>query len=160
MQDPLERQIAWLEARGLPSEGIARLDETEFRLIREVGELYPGVPETLACLRELGHTLVMCTNGREVYARAVLEPRGLLGLFAEVRARRPEDADKAGMVADLLSRIPHERAMVVGDRYHDIAAARANGCVAVAATYGYARPGELALADHLISAFPELAALI
>jgi len=143
-----------------PQGALPLLEEAEFRLIRDAGELYPGVFEALACLRERGHTLVICTNGREVYARAVLEACGILDLFGEVRARRPGDTEKAGMVADLLGRIPHPRAIVVGDRYHDIAAARANGRAAVAATYGYARPGELALADHLISAFPELAVLI
>jgi phosphoglycolate phosphatase-like HAD superfamily hydrolase len=154
--EPLARQNEWLGAHGLPKEALPLLEEAEFRLIRDAGELYPGVFEALACLRERGHTLVICTNGREVYARAVLEACGILDLFDEVRARRPEDADKAGMVADLLSRIPHQRAIVVGDRFHDVLAARANGCLAVGAAYGYARPGELAGADCVLSPFRAL----
>lgn len=73
--EPLGRQNEPLEAHGLPKESLPLLEEAEFRLVRDAGELYAGVPETLACLRERGHTLVVCTNGQEVYARAILEPR-------------------------------------------------------------------------------------
>ena len=48
--------------------------------------------------------------------------------------------DKVELVADalaLLDGVPRERAVLVGDRMHDLAGARANGIAAIAVGYGY-----------------------
>jgi phosphoglycolate phosphatase len=50
--------------------------------------------------------------------------------------------------------------MVVGDREHDIAAARANGLRVVAVTWGYGSCEELAGADLLCDSPAELAELL
>ncbi len=155
--------VDWLGPQGF-GVGRARLEariaELELLSIRERGVLFDGVAETLRILRERGHVLALCTNGDRRYTDAVLDRCGLLGSFRHVRTLDAIPSMKAERIAELRSRYRERRAFMVGDRYHDVEAARATGCTAVGATYGYARPGELDEADHLIETFADLLALV
>jgi len=157
--EPLEVLLDWLIASGF-SEERAWLERDiaagELDAVRRYGQLYPGVECTLRALQQDGHTLALLTNGGREYGEAVLVACGIDHLFGAARYRRPGDDEKGEMLADLLGSVGRQRAVVIGDRYHDVRAGRANGCATVGATYGYGLPAELEDADWRIGAFEEL----
>ena len=157
--EPFPVFLDWLIEHGFPTgrEALARqISEIEFASIRERGALFPGVQETLGELSEDGYVICLCTNGDRRYADAVLSACGVLHLFAELETNEVEGRTKVDLVRDLLRRVPHERAFMIGDRYHDMEAGRANGCTVIAAGYGYAGPRELDEANWIIERFPDL----
>ncbi len=110
--------------------------------------VYPGIPELLAQLRAKGVRLALATSKPTVYAERILAHFELAPHFEHVvgsflDGRR---SDKAELVADalaLLDGVPRERAVLVGDRMHDLLGARANGIAAIAVGYGYGARDEL-----------------
>ena len=155
--------LDWLIAQGfdggreLLGEEIAR---AEMVAIREHGELYAGVPDTLGQLRRRGCLLALCTNGDRRYVDAVLSRGRIAEHFSALSTLEHGGRTKPERVGELVRKFRQHQAVVVGDRTHDLEAARANGCRMVGAAYGYARNGELATADHIITAFPQLLAVV
>ena len=161
--EPFDVFLEWLEQPMLPihREKLREmLAEAELRFVKQRGKLYPGVKDTLARLLDQGCRLTLCTNAGERYAKTVLSTCGIENLFRMMCFRRTSADTKAKMVAGLTKRIPHSRAYVIGDRYHDLLAGRKTGCTVIGAAYGYAQPGELAAADHIISSFVDLLTLV
>jgi phosphoglycolate phosphatase len=157
--EPFPVMLDWLIEHGFSTgrEALARqISEIEFASIRERGALFPGVRETLEGLREAGYTICLCTNGDRRYADAVLSACGVLHLFAELETNEVEGRTKVDLVSDLLRRVPHKRAFMIGDRYHDMEAGRANGCTVIAVEYGYGSSEELEVADRRIGSFSDL----
>jgi phosphoglycolate phosphatase len=157
--EPFPVFLDWLVDQGFPSDRNAlarRISEIELASIRARGALFPGVRETLATLRETGYAVSLCTNGDLRYADAVLSACGILHLFDELQTNEVEGHSKAELVRALLRRLPHRRAFMIGDRYHDVEAGRANGCTVIGATYGYGPSEELETADWRIDTFPDL----
>ena len=155
--------LDWLVAQGVRGSRAALQEEigrVELDAIRRYGEFYDGVPETLGELTRLGCVLILCTNGDRRYVDAVLTRGGILGLFSELSTLEPGGGSKSERVGCLVEEFRPRLSVVVGDRYHDVAAAAENGCRMVGAAYGYARDGELASADALIASFPELLAVV
>jgi phosphoglycolate phosphatase len=114
--------------------------------------VYPGVGEVIAGLAASGVVLALATSKPELFANRILAHFGLGGHFsvvvgAELDGRRNGKAD---VVAEALHRLselgqlPAEaRPVLVGDREHDVAGARANGLACIGVGWGYAAPGEL-----------------
>ncbi|MHA2040136.1 MAG: HAD family hydrolase, partial [Promethearchaeota archaeon] len=67
--------------------------------------------------------------------------------------------DKKWMVQNLVKKLSSSQFMVVGDRYHDIEAAKTNNGIAVGCKYGYGRK-EIEKADVVISSFIELLSIL
>jgi len=155
--------LTWLSGQGFACGRAALQDEIariELGAIREHGALFDGVRETLEELGRRGCTLALCTNGDRRYVDAVLARGEIGGDFAALSTLEPGGSGKSERVGELVRRFSRRRSMLVGDRYHDLEAARANGCRMVGATYGYAHQGELDSADVLISTFSELLAVV
>ena len=155
--------LEWAREQGIPIEWDAiseRITETELRYVKERGKLYPGVKETLQRLREDGHRLALCTNALKVYAETVLTTCRISEFFEAISYHQANKNTKTERVVSLAKSISCTRAYMIGDRYHDLIAGRKAGCTVIGATYGYARPGELAKADHFISSFGELLTLL
>ena len=151
--------LDWLIEHGFPPgrDALARhISRIEFASIRGRGALFPGVRETLEGLSKDGYVICLCTNGDRRYAEAVLSTCGILDLFAELQTNEVEGRAKSDLVRELLQRVPHERAYMIGDRRHDVKAGRANGCTVIGAAYGYGSPEELKAVDRCIGAFPDL----
>lgn len=122
-------------------------------LRRGASTLFPGVEETLARLRERGHPLMLYSNAQAPYFEAVVGVHRLQRFFdralsLEHAVRRRVARDKTGMVRHLCAGFP--RAVVIGDRAHDVEAGRACGAATVGCLYGFGGETELAGADWRI----------
>jgi len=112
-------------------------------------ELYPGIMELLADLRQAGKTLAVATTKAEPYAHKTLEylkidrffPRELV-VGAHLDGTR---ANKAEVIATVLERLGGgtEDKVMVGDRKFDIIGAKANGLDVIAVTYGFGDRSEI-----------------
>jgi phosphoglycolate phosphatase len=122
---------------------------------------YPGVPETLAILRQRGYRTAICTNKPQQATLAVMQGLDLLRLFDGIAGgdrflvKKPHPGHLLQLIAELGAR--PEKSAMIGDNENDAAAARAAAVRFVLMRYGYARvePESLA-ADALLDAFSEL----
>ncbi|MEP7207821.1 MAG: HAD hydrolase-like protein [Casimicrobiaceae bacterium] len=110
--------------------------------------LYEGVPEALAALARAGCTLYLCTSKPQPFAERIVAHFGLDVMLAGVYG-----ADLAGAYDDKKLLMRHliateglhpGRCVMVGDRYHDMHAAAANGLPAIGVLWGYGSRQELA----------------
>jgi len=156
---PVEVYEAWIESPGAAGRGRELVEATnrrEIELIRTVGALYPGAREVLGELKAAGHLLAVCSNASVAYLDAVLETFALRPFFEVVRCIGQGFENKTAMVRDIMQRVAMRPAVVVGDRDGDVAAAHANGAIAVAAAYGFGCDVELAHAEASIGHIDEL----
>jgi phosphoglycolate phosphatase len=128
----------------------------------EENSVYPGVHALLQSLQATGWQLFVCTSKREDFALRILAKFALNSYFLGVYA------DTVGSLhhtkTALLRRLLEEQSLdpattlMVGDRNFDIEAARANGVISIAVTYGYGTPEELESArpDHTCNAVEDL----
>lgn len=139
-----------------------RFDETGWL----ENSVYADVPEMLSSLRADGYNLFVATSKDENAARKILVHFELNQHFTEVAGSDPHGrlADKALLISELARRhnLIAEETIMVGDRKHDIIAARQNGIFALGVTYGYGSLEELneAKADYLCDNAAEISAFI
>ena len=122
---------------------------------------YPGVPETLAFLRNRGYRTAVCTNKLQQASETVLSGLGLVGLFDGVaggdryKVKKPDKGHLLGLIAELGG--DAERAVMIGDSENDAAAAHAAALPLIIMSYGYARTDPAMLgADAVLAFFSEL----
>lgn len=182
---PIDRQADYTWAVGPPLEqsigailapfGDTRVAEGA-RLYREhyslqglfVTTLFPGIAAMLDALA--GQRLFVVTSKREVFARKILDRLDLAHCFVAIHGAIEGGAfdDKAVLLRHVLDRhgIDRTRAVMIGDRHHDIDAARANAVASIGVAWGYASAGgyagagELAAADAVVARPDELPAAI
>lgn len=126
---------------------------------------YPGVVDTLASLRRLGLPLAVVTNKPYAATIDILEALNLRTYFEAVIGgdTLPERKPHPAPILTALERlgVAPQAALMVGDNYHDVQAARAAGVRAVAVTYGYSHKPHAELgADRLIQTMSELLPLV
>ena len=130
-----------------------------------VSPLYPGMKELLAELSQ--HGLVCLATSKPIFfADQIITLRGVKEYFSVAVGANLDGTmtDKAQVIAEVLKQLgdpPKEQVIMVGDRRHDIAGAKANGLETIGVEYGYAGPGELAeaVADHIVPTVEALLAL-
>jgi len=108
---------------------------------------YSEVPSMLQQLNSGSYRLFVATSKPQVFAQRILQHFGLADHFEEICGNDLEGSldDKAELLRQLLvnrSLDPTETVMV-GDRKHDVIAAKSNGLVSVGVTYGYGSSEEL-----------------
>jgi phosphoglycolate phosphatase len=129
-------------------------------------EVYPGVREMLLELKSEGFRLYVATSKTTRFSVQILEHFDLARFFVAVHGATPDGSldDKALLVARLLheERLDPDASVMIGDREHDIHAARKNGVRAVGITYGYGSREELeaAGADFICDSLAQVAAFI
>ncbi|HEX8167358.1 MAG TPA: HAD family hydrolase [Beijerinckiaceae bacterium] len=123
--------------------------------------LYPGALDALDRLEADGWRLAICTNKMEAHSLKLLAALGVLDRFATVCGRdtfpwfKP-DARHLIMTIERAGGDPR-RAVMVGDSYSDVAAAKAAGIPVVAVSFGYPdRPIREHGPDIVIDHFDEL----
>ncbi len=125
---------------------------------------YEGVAEAIEELGARGARMYVCTAKPEVFARRIMEHFGFAPQFHGVYGADLTGAfdDKSKLMAHLIAAesVDPAHAAMIGDRHHDIRAARANGVRAIGALWGYGSREELADADALAAAPAELRTLI
>ncbi len=114
--------------------------------------VYDGVRQLLDRLKAEGVTLAIATSKPEIFAKQVAEHFDLARYFTVIAGSlmdggRTDKAEVIGYCLDLLGR--PERALMVGDRRHDIIGARRAGLPAVGVAYGYGSREELEEAEAL-----------
>ena len=121
--------------------------------------VYPGVREGLDSLRADGHELYIATAKRPDDALRVARHFDLDGFFAGVFGAQSdaERNDKGMLLARALasSGASAARAIMIGDRCHDMSAAVSSGATPLGAGWGYGSERELREAGaHHIAAAP------
>lgn len=128
-------------------------------------EVLTGVPEMLAALLAEGRKLVLATSKPEFYARQILAHFDLLKFFEGVHGATMDETrnTKSEVIAWALAHTPNVGcAVMVGDRFHDIEGANANGIDSVGVLFGYGDERELREADatYLVKTVEELQGLL
>lgn len=114
-------------------------------------KVYPGVPQMLAAIRASGRRLLVATSKPEEFAVKILEHFGLLEYF-DVAAGATMDGTrvaKGDVIAYALAQggvTDRSRAVMVGDRLHDVQGAKAQGLDCIGVLYGYGDEAELTAA--------------
>lgn len=128
--------------------------------------VYPGIPALLADLTAHGRRLVLATSKPTVYATRILEHFHLAHYFTAIAGSnldgtRTAKADVIAHARSLLA-TPPTRAVMVGDREHDIIGAQANGLDTIAVLFGYGTLNEITAAQPTQTAatVAELATLL
>ena len=122
---------------------------------------YPGVPETLARLKEAGVRMAVCTNKFEGPARQVLQALDLMRFFDDVAGADTFDVRKPdpGHVTRLVVRMGASlaKAVMVGDSMHDVHAGHGAKIPVIAVSWGYTvqEPATFG-AEMLIERFADL----
>ena len=112
--------------------------------------VYAGVGDVLAALRKSGHRLFVATSKAHVFADRIIDHFSLREHFelvfgAELDGTR---ADKSDLLAYALktTSVDPSRAVMIGDRSHDMIGARNNGIKGIGVLYGYGSEQELTTA--------------
>jgi phosphoglycolate phosphatase len=125
-------------------------------------EAYAGIDETLSKVAATGRHMFIATSKPKIYADRIIDHFGLRRHFAHVFGSELDGArsDKVDLLAYALAETKADpaRAIMVGDRGHDMIGARKNGMTAIGVLYGYGSREELtkAGAHHLCATHPEV----
>ena len=110
-------------------------------------EVYEGVRELLARLKQDGRRLMIATSKPEPAAKLVMHHFGLDEFVPEIIGGQDDDSrnTKGKVIAYALREfgVDPETAIMVGDREHDVQGASENGIPAIGVTWGYGDRAEL-----------------
>jgi phosphoglycolate phosphatase len=146
------------EIAGVPEERISEVVAYYRAGYRDTGMAqsrpYPGIAEAVQALRDGGAAVAVATQKPEPLAHELLRVQGLDGLFDSVHGSPADEQaaaaldGKASIIRAALSRHSgtYDRAVMVGDRRHDIHGAAANALDCIGVSWGFAADGELAAA--------------
>ena len=120
-------------------------------------EVYAGIGEALAALKEGGVKISLATSKPEGYAKQILEHFELIGCFDAVAGSnmdgsRTKKAEVVARALELLGSPDVRDCVMIGDREHDIIGGKAHGMDTVGVTFGYGSEQELtaAGATHIV----------
>jgi phosphoglycolate phosphatase len=147
---PLRQSFATMLAtsdRALIERAIEAYRERYFRIGLFENQVYDGVPAMLATVQARGYRALVVTSKVREAAERVVAHFGLAPFFERVYGSDPHGAldDKGDLIAHLLDAegIDPQRCVMIGDRLHDILAARRHGISTVGVTWGYGSIEEL-----------------
>ena len=128
--------------------------------------LYPGIADVLTAVAAGGRRLFVATSKPHVFADRIIDHFGLRSHFgrvfgSELDGTRVHKTDLLRYALEETSTDP-ARAIMIGDRKHDIIGAANNGIATIGVLYGYGSRAELvdAGAGHLCAAPGEIPDLI
>jgi phosphoglycolate phosphatase-like HAD superfamily hydrolase/uridine kinase len=121
----------------------------------EMLQPYPGVSATLETLKKRGYKLAQYTNASTRYLDLIMSTLDTGKYYDYIECIHENNTTKPELVKKIRERFGGITAAVVGDRYHDIDAARETGCLSIGALYGYGGD-EPEKADITIKSFGEL----
>jgi phosphoglycolate phosphatase len=145
-------------ARLLGAEHSADLAVTYYReRFSDIGlyenDVYEGIDDVLTRLGQSGRRIFVATSKAHVYADRIIDHFGLRRHFERVFGAELDGTrvHKSQLLAYALQEtsIDPSRAIMIGDRSHDIIGAKNNGMDAVGVLYGYGSREELTSAGAL-----------
>jgi phosphoglycolate phosphatase len=155
---PIQRSFERLVGAAKAAEGVTHYRDRYGTTGLFENELFPGIDATLASLVDQGIRLFVATSKAHVFARPIVAHFGLTRHFIAVEGAELDGtrSDKAEVIAHVLAShgVDAARAVMIGDREHDIIGARKNGLRNIGVLYGYGDEAELraAGADELCAA--------
>ncbi len=130
-------------------------------------EVFPGIEATLTRLQGRAEALYVATSKPHAYATPILRHFKLARFFRGIYGceLNGERSDKSELLRHLLSEErlrPSRDIVMIGDRRHDIAAARATGLASIGVTWGFGSEEELREAepDRICRSLDELEAAV
>lgn len=133
-------------------------------------QVFSGTEVLLRSLKENGKIVCLATSKPEPFARQILDHFHLSGYFDEAVGcvlDESQNMTKADVIREAFRRLKLTedeliKTVMVGDRKHDILAAKECGIPSVGVTFGYAPDGELeaAGANTIVHDFDELKACL
>ena len=124
-------------------------------VFRDMGCTYPGVKETLVALRKRGYKLAQYTNASTMYLNVIMSTLGMKKYFDYIECVQDNNLTKPELVRKIRDKFGGLAAAIVGDRVHDIEAAKETGALSIGALYGYG-DDEPKKADLTINKFDDL----
>jgi HAD superfamily hydrolase (TIGR01549 family) len=122
---------------------------------RDIAQPYPGVKETLKTLRKKGYKLAQYTNASTMYLNVVMSTLGIREYFDYIECTQDNNLTKPKLVQKIREKFGGLTAAVVGDRCHDIEAARDTNSLSIGVLFGYGGE-EPEQADITINKFDDL----
>ncbi len=127
---------------------------------------YPGIAELLDELQKSGKQLAVVTSKLNTIANETLAKTNLLNYFVFISAQQPEVVvKKEAILRDALTHLhttDMSHAVMIGDRKHDVEAAKALGIDSIGVLWGYGDKAELQDegATHIVATMDELRKLV
>ena len=104
-------------------------------------ELFEGIPELLRDCRKAGYKISMATSKPTHYAKIIAEHFDIARYFDAIHGSSLDGSriTKSSVVAEAVREegLEPERALMIGDRRHDVEGAREHGIKTVGVLYGY-----------------------
>ena len=104
-------------------------------------ELFEGIPELLNDCRKAGYKISMATSKPTHYAKIIAEHFDIARYFDAIHGSSLDGSriTKSSVVAEAVREegLEPERALMIGDRRHDVEGAREHGIKTVGVLYGY-----------------------
>ncbi len=115
-------------------------------------EVYEGIAFVLGELKARGKKVILATSKPEVFAKRILEHSGLIPNFDLIVGATLDGSliKKEDVIAHALKNLPEinpEKAVMIGDRKHDIIGALKNDLHSIGVIYGYGTKKELVEAN-------------
>jgi phosphoglycolate phosphatase len=145
---PPGSHVTWREIK-------EKIHEEQAETYRLFGETYPGVKETLETLRKRGYKLALFSNSTPGYFDTVIDALEIREYFDFTECIGANNLTKSELAGKIRTKFGNPGTAIVGDRVHDLEAARDNNSLSVGSLYGYGG-SEPEQADFTISEFPEL----
>ncbi|MFA5086877.1 MAG: HAD-IA family hydrolase [Candidatus Paceibacterota bacterium] len=123
--------------------------------ILKYGEAFPGAMETLQTLKQRGYKLALYSNASAEYFKQIISFLDIGKFFDYMECVEENKLTKIELVKKIKIELKESNAAVIGDRIHDIEAAKENNAISVGALYGYGKD-EARKADLGINNFEEL----
>lgn len=128
-------------------------------VMAEFGRGFSGVLDTFSKLYKEGYKLVLYSNCSREYLEAALDVIGIRAYVDYAECVKDNGIEKPELINKIMGLYPGCQAVVVGDRIHDLEAARENQLPCVAALYGFGK-AEMVEADYKIEHIDELENLL
>lgn len=140
-------------------------------------DMYAGIEELLKELKARGKRVILATSKPELYARQILEHFGIDGYFDfiggasmdEVRVAKADviryALESVGLLKAGEAFLPEDvrmKTVMIGDRFHDVEGAKANGLQTIGVLYGYGSREELeeAGAEHIAAEAADILTIV
>ena len=130
-------------------------------------EVFEGIVHMLERLKNAGKIIALATSKPEIFAKQIMEHFDLAKYCtfmagSELDGSRVNKADVITYCLENLGVSDPAKAIMVGDRKHDILGAKKNGLESVGVLFGYGsrEEHENAGADHIVSDVAQLEALL